>query len=31
MWIRYEQSIISKEEETFKKLASSLKLFYDNE
>ena len=31
MWIRYEQSIISKEEEKLKKLTSSLNLFYDNE
>ena len=31
MWIPYEQSIISKEEEKFKKLTSSLNLFYDNE
>ena len=30
MWIRYEQSIISKEEKKFKKLTSSLNLFYDN-
>ena len=31
MWIRYEQSIISKEEEKVKKLTSLLNLFYDNE
>ena len=31
MWMRYEQSIISKEEEKFKKLTASLNLFYDNE
>ena len=31
MWIRYEQSIFSKEEEKVKKLTSSLNLFYDNE
>ena len=31
MWIRYEQSVISKEEENFRKLTSSLNLFYDNE
>ena len=30
MWIRYEQSIISKEEENFRKLMSSLNLFYEN-
>ena len=31
MCIRYEQSIISKEKENFRKLTSSLNLFYDNE
>ena len=30
MWIRYKQSIISKEEENFRKLTSSLNLFYEN-
>ena len=31
MWIRFEQSIISKEKENFRKLTSSLNLFYDSE
>ena len=31
MWIRYEQSIISKEGEKFNKLTSSSNLFHDNE
>ena len=31
MWIRYEQSIISKKEEKIKKLTASLNLFYHNE
>ena len=31
IWIRYEQSIISKEGESFRKLTSSSNLFYDNE
>ena len=31
MWIRYEQSIISKKEEKIKKLTAPLNLFYHNE
>ena len=31
MWIRYEQSIISKKEEKIKKMMASLNLFYHNE
>ena len=31
IWKRYEQSVVLKEEEKFRKLTSSLNLFYNNE